>query len=759
LKADLNGVQQPSSPSAGAWHWLIFALGLGLFLYFQVGLVAGPFRVRDLPVESDDAYSYICKSAELLACPTQDCPALNDLRSQMTPAPDDPEALADQKWRRHARLYTNYHPLYSLALWALAKTRGISYEETFRQLGILGSLGLGLALSYFLVTLAGPMAAGISLACLAPLVFPGQDIVLQGIYYIAPSPLSMGVGLLMFAYLARRQGRPGLAFYGLNCLAMGLHPMGLIYTGLAVVFGMACRYPRDRWLGLWAFVPSLALMAGYWGVTHRLRPFTMLPVPVYHSYNYLGEVLGNLAKVAFYLRVFLLESGWPRSLFFWDRAPWLVGVTQVLGIGLGLAGLRLRAGQARTLFLWAAVLLLIPSLITLGVAVLLLLMLFRGLLDVEPGRPRLPLLIVAVLFLGMLASCFYVLYPYSDTILDRAYVFWALGAVAIFGRGVMLMATAPGLGPVLPRYVPAALENWLPSRPWVWRALLLVFVVFCLFPQQARDYTFRGNVFQASVYRYDMAMDDSQPRLVLARTSPGDVILYDRDDMEVILPHFLTHGCLSRRAVFLPYLPLSPGLALDPERVKFLVGMNPFLSLSQPLKDYLGKDPLDSSVTLKNYLALPPGATITLQLDADFKPETLEILNLPGNLASPGERLLLTRESAGETKTWEEALPAGVWRASPLPPYQGGSLSLRNPDKDRTVAMGGLRFKPGNDAAWQWPWRGVAKASWEDPSTSQSRSFPPPKEITFQGRTYRLAMQKDGGASVVWELTPLTPGH
>jgi hypothetical protein len=749
VKKRMRELNQLLSLPGGAWPWLVFALGLGVFLFFQVSLVSEPFQRRALPVEADDAYSYILKSVALITCPFQDCPALKDLRPQVTPAPEDPEPLAYRKWRRHVRLFSIYFPLYSLSLLALVKVEGISYEAAYRQLNVVGSLGLGLALSFFLVSLVGPLAAGISLASLAPVVFPGQ-----GLTYVVPSALSLGMGLLMFAYLAYREGRPSLTFYAMNLLALGLHPMGLIYTGLAVVFGVACRYPQEQLRCLKGFVPSLALMAFSWGLIHLMPSLGLHMALIHPGTSYVKEVLINFKQLAFYMKGWLVDHGWPRKLFFWSKAPgWLAGVAQVLGVGLVIVSLRLRAGLGRNTVFLAAILLLAPALFTLGCAGMVLLTLVRGFFDSEPGKRRLHLLALAVLSAGFFITCLLVRYHVPASIPTLAYVFWALGAAAVFGRGLVLMATDPGLGQVLPRYVPAFLANRTPSHPLFWRALLTVFVIFCLLPQLTKAHKHRSNVMHGKIDRYDMALDVAQPRQVLQRTSFGDVILYERDDTETILPFFLTHGCLTRRAVKLPFLPLPPGLGFDPARVKILVGTNPFLSLSLPLKDYSAQDLEARCTKLKNYLALPPGATLTLHLDSSFQPEAVEGLNHPGNLASPGQRLVLTRQSSGQTWTRDLTLPPGGWTACPIPPLAGGSLSLSNPDRERTVALAGLRLKPGGNPNWQWPWEKMTQIAWHHPSSSDYRGFSPPKKISFQGRTYRLTVLQDGGASVVWGLT------
>jgi hypothetical protein len=187
--------------------------------------------------------------------------------------------------------------------------------------------------------------------------------------------------------------------------------------------------------------------------------------------------------------------------------------------------------------------------------------------------------------------------------------------------------------------------------------------------------------------------------------------------------------------------------------VKFLVGMNPFLTLDQPREDFV------QYVWVKKYLALQPGATLTLRLDSAIQPEAVEILNDPGNLASPGQHLLLTRQIIGETQTQDLFLPPGVWTTCPLKPYTGGTLSLSNPDKKLTVALAGLRLQPGSNPSWRWPWGEANEVTLHDPSAPQSQSFSMPKDIFLQGRTYQMKVLRDGGASVVWKLTLIPSAH
>ncbi len=277
-------------------------MGLSLFCYFQVGLVWEAHHRRALPPEPDDAYYYIFKTVQLRECFRQDCAALNDLRPQLTPSPGDSPSRAWKKWRLFHGFLVDYHPFYSLVLLLLSQVQGISLELAFWQLCLLGSLGLALTIAALLLTLTDVATAGVAMATLALTVFPGQ-----GIHYIVPSNLTMGLGILMFVHLLRRDGRPGLLFYALNLGALGMHPTGLIYSGLGImifqrifnrrVFG---KSSYSDWLllvaiGLLTLSGTLVELArfGNWEVAYHIYFFHLVSVwfvIMYLPYTKLGHV-------------------------------------------------------------------------------------------------------------------------------------------------------------------------------------------------------------------------------------------------------------------------------------------------------------------------------------------------------------------------------------------------------------------------------------------------------------------------------------
>lgn len=120
-------------------------MGLAVYLILHVGyLQYSVLRQRHLPIEPDDAYSYMLKASQLLECPHQDCPALTDLRAQLeAPSPDGrPGGASWIRGREYFRLAVQYHPLHSLLL-LVVHAAGASWDSAYNGVWLAGSVFVG----------------------------------------------------------------------------------------------------------------------------------------------------------------------------------------------------------------------------------------------------------------------------------------------------------------------------------------------------------------------------------------------------------------------------------------------------------------------------------------------------------------------------------------------------------------------------------------------------------------------------------------
>lgn len=713
-------------------------MGLSLFCYFQVGLVWEAHHRRALPPEPDDAYYYIFKTVQLRECFRQDCAALNDLRPQLTPSPGDSPSRAWKKWRLFHGFLVDYHPFYSLVLLLLSQVQGISLELAFWQLCLLGSLGLALTIAALLLTLTDVATAGVAMATLALTVFPGQ-----GIHYIVPSNLTMGLGILMFVHLLRRDGRPGLLFYALNLGALGMHPTGLIYSGLGIVFGFACRY-REPWgRVLRDFLPTLGMMGIYFlliqTVTHPA--LKDLPQIVPPGTSYFREVAVNFKRLSQLLVSWGAEHGlslWPKPWRHWLKAhwPWAVAV-ETLGGALALGSRWVKPLALRQVALFGAVLLLLPVLLTLGAGFFLAVLLARGFSETAPEKGRALRITLMVSSAALVAGCFYVLYRYQAELVKRLFIFWAVAGAAVFGRALVLMARDPGLGYLSLAGPLARYPFLIQPHPGLWRAALVLFLVLGYGPRLVQAYHFRSSVLNTIIARMDVALEAAQPREAVQQTTPQDLVLYDH---ELVLSFFLTHGGLHRGAVLLPVLPLPAGFKLDPANVKFLAAWNPYLELPGEIR---------------YPLRLAGDAKLEIHLEPEARVEALEVLT-PTRADLAETHLWVERQAAGRAFRQKLELSPGVWRVYPLEfGLPGGTLTLGNSSTAKPVLLAGLRLLPLTGGGHHWPWAGVREVRWRSPSASHT--FAIPGEFSLQGTRYRLRVLADGAASVLWELTPAKP--
>ncbi|HET6594677.1 MAG TPA: hypothetical protein VFG81_03580 [Anaerolineales bacterium] len=248
-----------SNPNTIRWgKRLLFTLGILLFTLVQLVMVVLPIRNRTVPVETDDAYTYILKAAQMQDCFLQNCPALNDLRQQLT-APTEKPNMTWIRYREYVRAFSIYHPLHSLILVGL-HAAGLSWEGSYHVIEIVGSLFLSLAVSYWLYHLFGSGPAGIALLLLAFTPFPNQ-----GLHYVVPSNLALGVGMLMWGSLFKRDNRSGWILVASTVILVLMHPIGRLYALLGIVlfvFLNVRQMKRADWrtIGLSVFIIAMAFL-------------------------------------------------------------------------------------------------------------------------------------------------------------------------------------------------------------------------------------------------------------------------------------------------------------------------------------------------------------------------------------------------------------------------------------------------------------------------------------------------------------------
>jgi hypothetical protein len=370
--------------------------GLAVFLAVALAFQGFTFGARTSLPEPDDAYTYILKSAQIAeGCALQDCPALNALRAQFA-VKSGGEDAEWQRYRMAGRVFLVYHPLYSAALLALGQA-GLSWEAGYAALSCLGVLLIGSGIAFFLLTLWGARTASLALLLLAFSVFPGQ-----GLSYIVPSNMALGLGFLALG-CALRGWRWWLAAAILAMLLM--HPVGKLYSGVALLTAIAVH--KDFRPDLGRLLPYLcaALLIGAAFIAPLLidRPVLRIDAePIPAGFTLLGGLLANLIKAGK-----VIASGY-------GRGP-------AIGIPLALA------------MYWLA---------------------WRGYRS-APDRVRRQLLIVGMLLAAMCAALLaHVLPHYPAEAFQRA---WIALAVLIAGAAAFAMVGPDG---ILSRPLPARLRSW-----------------------------------------------------------------------------------------------------------------------------------------------------------------------------------------------------------------------------------------------------------------------------------------------------------
>ncbi len=305
------------------YSWILLALGLAIYISYQLPLALAPIQRCAQPDLDDDTYHYILKAQEMGECLGQDCPALRDLRRLLL---IPPQLAVEPSVRRQAdrgaqRILQVYHPLHSLVLLAL-RSAGLEWPGVFKWFSLGFSLLRPLILALFLAAWFGPTAGALALMMLAAAPLAPDNF--------APWVPCLYLALLVWGLL---RWRPGWSSW---TVALGapaiitMHIMGLPLSLATFVLAWACtrqHRPKGFWLGMaWG-----GLLVGAW----KLLPlFVDHPLLTLDSPGYVRMVLSRLLGRAVWLE--FLRSF--QDTFGLGGAVWGVRLAW-LSLVAGLAGL------------------------------------------------------------------------------------------------------------------------------------------------------------------------------------------------------------------------------------------------------------------------------------------------------------------------------------------------------------------------------------------------------------------------------------
>lgn len=252
-------------------NWLVFLVGLTVWLGVQSALIDLPLWSRPLPPEIDDSLTYVLKTRQMADCFRQDCLALEDLKSQLQ-IPSSTTDAAHQRDLAASRIFPIYHPLFSILLLGVSKL-GFSIMDSYKMVWTLAPIFFGLALAWYLSAIWGRSAAGLALLLLAFKVFPDT-----GLHYVVPSNLTMALAVLLWTRLAVRHGQAPLALIGGSVVLMAMHPIGRLYAVMAVALSLMLAGESRRPQHWYAAAVTLLLVAAAFVLPHLVnRPQLVSP--------------------------------------------------------------------------------------------------------------------------------------------------------------------------------------------------------------------------------------------------------------------------------------------------------------------------------------------------------------------------------------------------------------------------------------------------------------------------------------------------
>lgn len=636
LRPDMSLLSLLSKPKIIRWgKRFLFTAGVVVFTSVQFMMVALPILSRTAPVETDDAYTYILKAAEMQNCFLQDCPALNDLRQQLT-TPSENSDVSWLRYREYVRAFSVYHPLHSLILTSLHVT-GLSWETSYNFVEIAGSLFLSLAVSYWLYRLFGFGPAGIALLLLAFTPFPNQ-----GLHYVVPSNLALGIGMLFWGSLLKRDAKSRWIVIGSTLALAAMHPIGRLYALVGIflfVFLNLKQMKRTDWqmIGISVFI----IVMGFTLPLVINRPELSFPAdPPPPDWNITSGYYNNITEAVSFI------TSW----------------------------VRLYGG-----FLMAV------------------LLIFVGLISLPPLKRRTQVVSMGTLLGGLLcASLLQVLPRYPAEAFSRVWIPFAIFLTGLIAHGIWRCAA------IFIQWCLQLSRNGLQKfrdERWILSTSGWAFV-FLLFsgPVLAHN-SFHHAIEGQRAFRETLSITiDSQDSRLTAE-QPSILLKTDCEDIlylfEVPMHFYFAHGALACGAIYYPALAGTPEekhWIQDNQNVGYVVTWNPTIRASvttggNPLVLESGKTlefhfPEDWTsqqiyIYLENTGAETRLTLSPLQAETNEKPKVLERISIPADW-SGWQAIDITREEFAH------------------------GFSLRAVRGSNAVFLRGIKSDP--DSLLNWPW-------------------------------------------------------
>ncbi|MBT4768988.1 MAG: hypothetical protein HOO00_00475 [Rhodospirillaceae bacterium] len=630
------------------WAGFWFFLALAVFLISQILTVYSPgYGFADTP--SNDRMDYILKAAQFDACPLQDCPALEHLRGQLDPLQTGEVSVEGGKFHQEShrvaiaqRLFSVYHPVYSLFLFGLHET-GLSWAVASQWVELATIVVFILGLAFWLRALWGPLVAALAILVMSvhATVFP------------YPSNAALAVAMVVWAALTGFRERMGWLLPPAMLVMIGLHPLGRVYAAVTLVVYLAFLprpWKKHHWL---IVILGAAVIVLPW-VLPLIVAAPQFSIPSY-----------PLVEGRSFL--YLVAANWWQALL---TLPASVSVFSFAGTGI------------------------LP---TLGGTLIVFLLFLVGLTATDPAR-RSPLVATLAAFaLALAASAVQFQGYYSGVAFTRVWIpmFYILFGGAMAG----VLWLLPSILKTSASAFRVGFYN-LPIRPGEGLSLLatafmMIGVVVLLVAGTVAELA--PNLMH-KLQRPDAArltaiaepwMDSRQPERLRQVMSADDSVIYVDND---IMNAFLLSGLLERKAVYWPSLQGRP----DKDRwigpsagVAYAVAMNPALALTNG-----SGIPLEEGVSLAiegDGVALAEPLYLRFRALGEKTEITLGLHGMPPERALVGEQSVTLAQ--GESK-WVLVTGLGDGSVS--------SVTMNFSPSNEPVFLDGISDDPESGLFWPW---------------------------------------------------------